>query len=77
MQDAEVSALCAPRAVFVDIGKTDDVFDYRYAVKEAERAEVLYNAVGGEGIKFNFWDGGHGIDVNGPFLDDFFNVIRL
>ncbi len=76
LQDAEVAALCAPRAVFVDVGKNDEVFDYRYAVKEAERAESLYNAVGGKGIKFNFWNGGHKIDVNGPYLDKFFNAVN-
>lgn len=77
LQDAEVAALCAPRALFMDVGKNDEVFDAEPAIAEAQRAEALYKACKGNGIfGFNLWEGGHRIDVNGPYLNEFFNIIK-
>lgn len=77
LQDAEAAALCAPRALFVDVGKQDEVFDWRPSVREAARAKALYEACGGNGVfRFNLWDGGHRIDINGPYLNEFFDIIK-
>ena len=59
-QDAEVAALCAPRKLFVSLGRADAVFDYRWAIAEAERAKKYFAACGcPESFVFDLWDGGH------------------
>ncbi|MBO5755698.1 MAG: acetylxylan esterase [Clostridia bacterium] len=59
-QDAEVAALCAPRKLFVSLGKADAVFDYQPAIAEAERAKRYFEACGcSENFVFDLWNGGH------------------
>ncbi|MBP3468314.1 MAG: prolyl oligopeptidase family serine peptidase [Lachnospiraceae bacterium] len=61
-QDAEVAALCAPRKLFVQVGKEDKVFDYRSAVREAERVRPYYAVFGmAENFQLSVWSGGHTI----------------
>ena len=59
-QDAEVAALCAPRKLYVQVGKADQVLDYKSAVTESERVYDYFKAFGKEeNFKFCLWDGGH------------------
>ena len=59
-QDAEIAALCAPRKLFVQVGKADAVFDYRSAVPELERVKNYYQAYGcADNYKYDIWEGGH------------------
>ena len=44
--DAEVVALCAPRRLQIDVGKSDAVFDWTYSVAEATRAQDYYGEFG-------------------------------
>ncbi len=61
-QDAEVAALCAPRKLYVQVGKEDPVFDYHSAVPEAQRVKAYYNAFGvPENYVFDLWEGAHTI----------------
>ena len=61
-QDAEVAALCAPRKLYVQVGKTDPVFDYHSALPEAERVKAYFEAFSvPENYIFDLWDGGHTI----------------
>ena len=61
-QDAEVAALCAPRRLFLSVGRSDDLFDYNYSIPEFQRAKEYYVAAGCEdNIAFCLWDGGHSI----------------
>ena len=61
-QDAEVAALCAPRKLYIQVGKEDQVFDYHSAIPEAERIKEYFEAFGvAENFKFDVWDGGHTI----------------
>lgn len=61
-QDAEVAALCAPRKLYVQMGKEDPVFDYHSSVPEAQRVKAYYEAFGvPENYIFDLWDGGHTI----------------
>lgn len=61
-QDAEVAALCAPRKLFVQVGKGDRVFDYHGAVQEAERVRPYYAAFKmDENFQLSVWNGGHTI----------------
>lgn len=70
--DAEVAGLCAPRKLFVQVGKNDEVFDYKSAVAEADRAKEYYiKQQCEENFSFSIWDGGHTI----PDDDSGFNFI--
>ena len=58
--DAEVAGLCAPRKLYLEIGKDDQVFDYKYAVEEAKKAKEFYKAYNcEENMIFSLWEGGH------------------
>ena len=72
-QDAEVAGLCAPRKLCIQVGKADPVFDYRYAVPEAERAAEYYKAGGcPENFVFDLWEGGHRISREDTGFDFLF-----
>lgn len=74
--DAEVAALIAPRRLQLDVGKTDPVFDYRPALREAERAAAYYARFGAsEQLRFTLWEGGHRFDESGAGFDFFFEEI--
>lgn len=61
-QDAEVAALCAPRKLYVQMGKADPVFDYHSTIPEAERVKAYFEAFGmPENYIFDLWDGAHTI----------------
>ena len=75
--DAEVAGLCAPRRLYLEVGKSDEVFDYQYAVKEAARVTKYFNAFHAqEKVRFHVWDGGHKVNSDNEglhfFLEDFF-----
>jgi len=58
--DAEIAGLCAPRKLYLQIGKTDAVFDYNGSVKEFDRVPKYYEAFGkAENACFDLWEGGH------------------
>ena len=58
--DAEVAGLCAPRKLFVSVGKTDGVFNYQDAIPEAKRVNKYFEAFGcPQNFVFDLWDGGH------------------
>ncbi len=73
-QNAEVAALCAPRKLYVQVGKTDDVFDYSSACRESERVFDYFAAYGcPQNFQFDVWDGGHTVsdhDKGYAFLFD-------
>lgn len=72
--DAEVAALCAPRRLRIDVGKQDQVFDYRPSAAEAERIKKYYAAFNAEQeFQFNLWDGGHRFEQDCSGFDFFFD----
>ena len=74
--DAEVAGLCAPRKLWIDVGKNDAVFDYSPSVNEGERAKQFYKAAGAEqNIVYNLWDGAHKFDENSGGFDFFFKAV--
>lgn len=76
-QDAEVAALCAPRRLFVSIGKTDPVFDFQSALPEAERVTPYYKAFGAEkNFRFEIWDGGHTVNPTDNGLNFLFSAFQ-
>jgi dienelactone hydrolase len=74
--DAEVAALCAPRRLQLDVGKSDPVFDWTSSAGEANRAEKYYAALGAsDNFRFTLWDGGHRFNEDGEGFDFFFDGI--
>ena len=75
--DAEIAGLCAPRALYISVGKTDPVFNYEMAIPEGERAVGFYRAAGCEDkIRFRVWDGGHTIPNDDEPLDFMFKNLE-
>ena len=76
-QDAEVAALCAPRKLFIQVGKKDQVFDYHSALPEAERISDYYEAFqAGENFRFSRWEGGHTISDSDEPYDFIFRALQ-
>ena len=76
-QDAEVAALCAPRRLVISVGKADNIFDYRYAIPEAERATEYYRAMNCEDhFRFFLWEGGHSITPTDECFDFLFAALE-
>lgn len=74
--DAEVAALCAPRRLQLDVGKTDPVFNYTYSVEEGKRASEYYERFNAsENFYYNLWDGGHRFDESKKGFEFFFEGI--
>ena len=60
LRDGELLALCAPRPVYVEVGKFDDIFPVEGATRESETARLAYEAKGcSESFNFSVWNGGH------------------
>lgn len=76
-QDAEVAALCAPRKLYVEVGKEDHIFCYESAVAESKRVYDYFKAYGcEENYKFKLWDGGHTASSEDEGLDFMFSAIK-
>lgn len=74
--DAEIAALCAPRRLQIDVGKSDPVFDYTSAIEEGKRAERYYaKANASHNFCFTLWEGGHRFDESETGFDFFFDGI--
>lgn len=75
--DAEVAALCAPRKLYLSVGKDDKVFDFNYAIAEGKRAKTYFKALDcEENICFDLWDGGHTIPDYDDAYDFLFSAIK-
>ena len=73
--DAEVAALCAPRKLYITVGKEDTLFDYKSAIPEAERAKKYFMACGHpDNFVFEAWEGGHTIPSSEECLDFMFSA---
>ena len=58
--DAEVAGLCAPRSLYLDVGMSDTVFNYKTAKAEYTRVPRYFAACGvPDNVRFNLWEGGH------------------
>ncbi len=64
--DVEVAALCAPRRLFIEIGRTDPVFDGNEGEKLFPLADAYFAAQNAsENVRFNCHPGGHAHDPEG------------
>ena len=72
--DAEVAGLVAPRKLRIDVGISDETFDYHAAPAEAERARAYYEYYGAQDkFCFDLWDGGHRFDESLSGFSFFFS----
>jgi len=75
--DAEAAALCAPRRLYVQVGKQDQVFDYTSAIPEAERVIDYYKAYNAEeNFRFDVWEGGHTVSDSDEGYDFITAVLK-
>lgn len=74
--DAEIAAICAPRKLYISVGKDDQTFNYQTAISEVERAKSYFKSLGIENnIRFNLWDGAHTIPDNDEAYEFLFSAI--
>ncbi len=77
-QDAEVAALCAPRPLYIAVGKSDTVFDYRHSPAEAMRVQPYYAAFLAEDrFRYELWEGGHTFPTEGEGFEFFLSALGL
>ena len=75
--DAEVAALCAPRRLWVSVGREDRVFDHRTAEPEGERMLGYFAALGcSDSVRFSVWDGGHTVEESDGCYDFMFEALE-
>ncbi len=74
--NAEVGALCAPRKLIIQIGRSDPVFNFESALSEIDRMKVYFDAYGvPENLKISLWDGAHTYSDSDECFDIFFDTI--
>ena len=70
LSDCEFLAYCAPRPVFVEVGKFDDIFPVDGAISEMSKAKKYYAQKGAEeNFRFNIWNGGHIVNREDTGID--------
>ncbi len=76
-QDAEVAALCAPRKLYVAVGKEDELFDYNTSIPEGERVRKYYSSLGcADNYCFLVWQGGHTLTSSDEGFDFMFSAFK-
>ncbi len=74
--DAEIAALVAPRALYLEEGTRDELFDFEPFLRECERALPFFEAAGaGEKLKFRAFDGTHELDKENDGYDFVFRYL--
>ena len=75
--DAEVAALCAPRKLYITVGKEDTLFNYSSAIPEAERVRKYFDACScPENFVFEVWEGGHTVPNTDEGFDFMFSAFN-
>ena len=74
--DAEIASLIAPRALFLEAGRTDHLFSTDGFLREASRAAEFFTAAGaGENIRFRVTELGHEFATDDEGIDFVFKFI--
>ncbi|MCD9025784.1 alpha/beta hydrolase family protein [Cohnella silvisoli] len=75
--DAEVCGLICPRVLHIEVGKNDDLFDYKHAIKEMDKVAALYDQLNvGDRLSREIFHGSHELDVNDKAIDWFCLAVR-
>jgi dipeptidyl aminopeptidase/acylaminoacyl peptidase len=70
--DAEMTALVAPRRLYIEAGKNDQLFRPETATAEYERLVPFFEAAGAaDNLRFNVFEGDHMLDRDDSGLDFF------
>lgn len=70
--DAEVAALIAPRALYIENGRVDPLFPIDLVVRESDRLKPFYAAAGAsDKLVFHIGENGHAVSVGDLGLDFF------
>lgn len=76
--DAEIAALVAPRALYIEVGTKDHVFDIESALPEYARLQPFYAAQHvQEKLRLSVIEQDHRFDVSDAGLDFIFNQVRM
>jgi dienelactone hydrolase/uncharacterized protein YoaH (UPF0181 family) len=68
--DAEIAGLCAPRRLWIDIGKTDSVFSNDSISDLLTRVRNFYSASDAlPALRLNLWNGGHRYSEDDEAMD--------
>lgn len=72
--DAEIAALIAPRALFIEVGGRDVLFSHQSAAEEFERLKKFYSAQNAEkNLRFKVTNDGHYLDREDDGFDFLFD----
>jgi len=70
--DPEIAGLCAPRQLWIDVGRTDPVFDCAGVPALFDRVKEFFAAAGAaDAVRCNLWDGGHRFSTDDGALEFF------
>ncbi|MBR6763994.1 MAG: dienelactone hydrolase family protein [Clostridia bacterium] len=73
LMNGETAALVAPRALAIEVGKADELFDYKEAIREAENIPAFFEAFGAaDKLLFRVFDGPHEFSNDPDSLEFFF-----
>ena len=75
--DPEVAALCAPRRLWLEVGKKDPVFDNSHVTDVFDKVVPFFEAAGcPDEVRLNLWEGGHTLDNEDIGLEWFFEALN-
>ncbi len=66
--DAEIACLSYPRNLYIEVADSDELFDYRHALKSFKRVKEICNG-NDAWIDFSVYEGYHEFDKNEIFVD--------
>ena len=76
-RDSDFLSLCAPRPVFLEVGKNDDIFSLKDAEREYKIARTAYESCRmQENLHFNVWNGGHIVNPSNDGIDFMINALK-
>jgi dienelactone hydrolase len=68
--DAEVGAIICPRPLYIEVGKSDELFYFEYAIDEFNRLKDFYSKAGAENLlEFKIFEGTHEYDKSDDGID--------
>lgn len=68
--DAEIASLVCPRALYIEVGERDELFEVRYAHPEAEKVRERYEQLGvADRFRFKVHTGKHELDETDDGID--------
>ena len=74
--DVEVCKLICPRPIYIEIGKNDELFDYKYAIDNFTNVIETYKALNvEENVELNIFEGVHELNKKNEGIDFLCRII--